>query len=218
MKKSNRKFGFSHMSVEEYLASQERSRARHEFVDGIVYEVEASTRRHNLIAGNLYSLLKEAVKGSTCKAYMSDVMVHVESTNSFYFPDVLVSCDYFDNKSVYTNSPTLVVEVLSPSTASVDKREKVSAYEKVPTLKEYLIVHQRTKCVQYLSKNESGKWNSEEFRSGETFAVTSLPCLLLKISVDDIYEDITYSGDEGADSEVREEIGNAYLAADNFDW
>lgn len=213
------------MTVEDYLSFEERSQTRHEFVDGRVFVVESSTRRHNLIAGNLYALLRAAVKGGPCKAYMSDVKVRVEATNSFYYPDVLVSCDYFDSKSVYTDSPTLVVEVLSRSTAGTDRREKLFAYEKVTTLKEYLIVHQRTRLVQYHKKNNDGQWGeATELRTGASFKLESLPCTPIKLTVDEIYEDITYPGDERTSLEVREHAYDGYLGdeseedTDDFDW
>jgi Uma2 family endonuclease len=120
----------AHMSVDEYLSSEEHASVRREYVDGRVFAMTGVTKRHNIIAGNIYSILRAHVRGSQCRAYISDVKVRVEAANSFYYPDVMVSCEPFDHKSVFTSTPRLIVEVLSRSTAAIDRREKVLAYSK----------------------------------------------------------------------------------------
>src|SRR5271156_6653396 len=126
-----------YLTVERYLEEEERAALRHEYVDGRIFAMTGATRRHNIIAGNIYSMLRSHVRGSRCRAYVSDVKVHVESTNSFYYPDVMVSCDAYDAKAVFTDHPLVIVEVLSRSTAAIDRREKVLAYRKIESLREY---------------------------------------------------------------------------------
>src|ERR1700678_3274194 len=113
-----------YITAEEYLTEEAHAPLKHEYVDGRVFVMTGSTLRHNIIASNIQSILRTHVRGSRCRAYIADVKVKVESTNSFYYPDVMVSCDKYDDKSVFTCNPELVVEVLSRSTAAIDRREK----------------------------------------------------------------------------------------------
>ncbi len=112
------------MTVDEYMAFEMRATVRHEFVDGRLFAMSGATKRHNIIAGNIYSILRAHVRGSQCRAYVSDVKARVESMNIFYYPDVMVSCDLFDKDSTFAARPVLIVEVLSRSTAAIDRREK----------------------------------------------------------------------------------------------
>lgn len=106
-------------SAEEYLANEMESATKHEFVDGQVFAMTGATGRHRKIAGNIYRALHSHLKGSACHADISDAMIHVEHTNSYYYPDVIVSCDSFAEDKMLVEKPVLIVEVLSPSTAAV---------------------------------------------------------------------------------------------------
>ena len=131
------------MTVEEYLSFEEKSQTKHEYVDGFVFAMTGASARHNIISGNVFSLLRAHVKGSQCRAFIMDMKARVEISNCFYYPDVIVSCGKLNDEAVVAPDPVLIVEVLSPSTASVDRREKLLAYQQVPSLREYMVVHQR---------------------------------------------------------------------------
>jgi Uma2 family endonuclease len=79
-------------SIEQYLALESRSEQRHEYSNGEITAMTGASLAHNLIAGNLFSALREHLRGTPCRVYMSDVKVHIESANSFFYPNVLVSC------------------------------------------------------------------------------------------------------------------------------
>src|SRR5437868_14877821 len=102
-----------YMSVEEYLAFEETASLRHEFVDGQVFAMVGTTLRHNIISANLQSILQTHLRGSSCRAFISDVKVRVEATNSFYYPDIMVSCKPLDTSGTVITEPVLLVEVLS---------------------------------------------------------------------------------------------------------
>lgn len=185
-----------YITVEKYLADEEVAPIRHEYVNGRIFVMSGATRRHNIIAGNIHSIIRAHVRGSRCRAYVSEVKVNVQATNSFYYPDVMVSCDNYGRKSVYTDRPVLLVEVLSRSTASVDRREKVSAYRQIPSLREYLIVNQLKRRAELHRRNEEGDWEILEFDENAEIVLESIPVGPLAISFDQIYEDVDLSGDE----------------------
>jgi Uma2 family endonuclease len=172
------------------------------------------TKRHNVIAGNLHSILRNHVRGSKCRAYISDVKARVEATNSFYYPDLMVSCEKYDAKSVYSNCPVLVVEVLSRSTAVIDRREKVFAYRQIKDLKEYLIVHQTKKKVELHRKNDQGIWQITEFGEGAELQLDSIPVGPLRFPLESIYEDVDWEQDLA----VHEELDDEWFAEAAFDW
>lgn len=194
---------FHHISVEKYLADEERASVRSEYVDGQVFAMSGGTSRHALIISNLHAIIHMHVKGSRCRTYAGNFKVKVEAANSFYYPDVMVSCDHIDDKTVFTAKPTLIVEVLSPSTAVIDRREKVIAYKQIESLAEYLIVHQRKMQVQLHRRNDRQGWDILEFGPGAELLLTSIPAGPLKIPIEAIYEGVQWQHDN--EWQVRED-------------
>jgi Uma2 family endonuclease len=156
-----------HLSVEEYLAFEETASVKHEYVGGVVHAQAGASDRHNRIAGKIYRRLAEAADGSPCRVYMSDMRLFT-ADNVFYYPDVMVCCEppKTDNPT-YRHDPCLVVEVLSPGTASIDRREKLFRYCEVPTLRDYLIVGQDEAHIEHHFREESGEWWRTEYVPGK---------------------------------------------------
>jgi Uma2 family endonuclease len=205
------------ITVDEYLANEEQSSIRHEYVNGQIFSMSGTTNRHNIIAGNIHSIIRPHVRGSSCRVYISDVKARVESTNCFYYPDVMVSCQSYDRKTVYTNTPTLIVEVLSRSTAAIDRREKMSTYKTLPSLKEYLIVHQSKQRVELHRRTVEGTWEILEFGPSDQIDLTSIPTGPLTMSMSAIYEDVDFGDDgEGSVQESVAEYGT--IDASELDW
>jgi len=203
------------MTVDEYMAFEKRATIRHEYVDGRIFAMTGATKRHNLIAGNIYSILRAHVRGSRCRAYVSDVKARVESMNIFYYPDVMVSCEAFEKDSTFTSSPVLIVEVLSRSTAAIDRREKMLAYKQIESLKEYLIVHQTKQLVELHRKSENGSWDVFEFALGTEMELGAIPVGSIKISLAAIYEDIEWPHENSW--KVREDAEDCQ-EAELLDW
>jgi Uma2 family endonuclease len=180
------------VSVEEYLRREERSTTcKHEYVNGQVFAMTGSTRRHNRISANVFAILNDFLKETPCEPFIGDVMVRVEAANCFYYPDVMVTCDESNDTAVFADFPVLIVEVLSPSTAQTDRREKLANYRRISSLKEYLIVHQRRKCVQLFCKSDSGDWSTSRIEFG-SILLSSLPKGPLHIDIDQIYDRVRF--------------------------
>ncbi len=128
------------LDVEEYLRNELRAEVRHELVRGAVYAMVGSSNAHNLIAGSLYARLRQQLKGSSCGVYMSDMKVRV--ADDFFYPDVVVSCQPQEPAFYYVTEPTLIIEVLSPSTEARDRLDKPVAYQGLKSLQEYALVAQ----------------------------------------------------------------------------
>jgi len=176
------------LSIEQYLDLEATSAVRHEYIRGCVFAMVGASDAHNKIAGNIFSLFHACLKGTKCSVYISDMKVKVEAANSFYYPDVMVTCESFDALAVFKTKPVVIVEVLSPSTADTDRREKLTTYGLIPTLKEYLIVHQDRRRVELYRKDNEGIWTTPTCEDKVT--LTSLPDSELLLQLDDIYSGV----------------------------
>lgn len=175
------------MTEEEYLRAEESAKVRHEYVNGFVFSMSGSTDAHNIICGNLFYVIYGHLGDSHCHVYSNDMKVRIESAKSYYYPDIMVSCEQFEAKSVFKTAPVLLVEVLSPSTASIDRREKLIAYERIESVKEYVVVYQDRQQVELYSKNSNNEWELVEFGGDDNLILKSLPCGDLIIPFGKIY-------------------------------
>ncbi len=190
------------------MHGEESASVKHEYVDGQVYAMTGATGRHRLITGNIYSALRTHLKGSSCHADFSDAQVHVEATNSFYYPDLVVSCGEFNQNSMQVLDPVLIIEVLSRSSAAIDRREKLFAYRKIDSLKEYAIVHQFIKRVEIHRKSDEGLWKMFEVHEGN-IELESMPCGPLSLALELIYEEVKFEA--GTDGLISEEGAQFFL-------
>ncbi len=175
------------MTEQEYLQAEEKATVRHEYVDGYVFAMSGATEAHNVISGNLFSVIHSHLRGGPCRAFQNDMKVRVQSARSYYYPDIMVTCEAFEPKSVFKISPTLLIEVLSPSTAQIDQREKLIAYQKIGSLREYVIVHQQRQHVEMYRKNVDGQWEHIIPTLAEGLVLESLSAPL-QIPFNTIYE------------------------------
>jgi Uma2 family endonuclease len=186
------------MTVEEYLGAEESQPFRREYVDGRVFAMTGATAAHNAICTNLLSLVHAHLRGTGCRAYANDMKVKIESINSFYYPDILVTCEPFSPKAIFTTAPVLIVEILSPSTKHIDRREKVAAYKQISGLKEYLIISQNKHRVEMFQRGDDDIWQMMVVEGNERLLLKSLsPTLELPLT--SIYEGL------GIPNMVREE-------------
>lgn len=165
------------LSEAEYLALEEQSQVRHEYVDGQVYAMAGGSQRHNCIALNVASSLLMALRGKPCRVFMSDVRLKVARDNAYYYPDVMVACGATERLAGDQNSlddPLLVVEVLSPSTETIDRREKLAAYRRLPSVREYVLVNQDSQQVEIYRRQGDIGWLYFSYEAGETVQLASV--------------------------------------------
>ena len=169
------------ITEEEYLAGEEISAIKHEFVDGEIYAMSGASKNHERIAGNIFVRLHSHLQNSSCEPFSSDVKVKVE--DNFFYPDAMVVCDDKTDHDYYTESPTIVVEVLSKSTRRYDETVKRLAYQSISTLQEYILIEQDFVDVEVCRRSDG--WKSQHYFSGDAFILDSIG---LTLSVDDLYQ------------------------------
>ncbi len=153
----------------DYLAFDNTSQERHEYVGGRVYAMTGGTMRHNRLAGNIFRCLSNLLDGGACQVFINDMKLHVQATDSVYYPDVFVYCgSSVANAEKVAQDATLVVEVLSESTAEIDRPEKLVAYQKLPGLRAYWIVSQTEQRIELHSRDAEGRWQALAYTTGES--------------------------------------------------
>src|ERR1044071_6325532 len=175
------------MTVDEYLETERASPVRHEYVTGQIYSMAGASDAHNTIALSFATWLRSGLRGGPCRVYISDMKVWVEAARAFYYPDVLVTCDPEDNGEYFKTRPSLIVEVTSPTTTVMDHREKLQAYRKLPTLREYVMMAQHEMLVEIYRLDARGDWWFESYGPEHSFALDSVN---LEIAVKDLYEGV----------------------------
>jgi Uma2 family endonuclease len=177
-----------YISVDDYLAGEEMSDLKHEYISGNVYGMAGATTERNQIAMNIAFVFPSHLKGKSRQTFMSDVKVQIETAGelSFYYPDVMVGCDSGDTHQLYLRFPKVIVEVSSESTERLDRGEKRLAYQTIEMVEEYLIVAQDRPEVTIFRR--ANKWAPETVSGlSETISVKSLD---LSLQLATIYEGV----------------------------
>jgi Uma2 family endonuclease len=155
------------MSVADYLALEESSAVKHEFVGGDVHAMSGVSLAHNKITLNIYSSLRAGLHDGPCQVFVADVKVRLEAARDefFYYPDVVVTCHPTGRDTHFLRFPTLVFEVLSPTTETTDRREKLANYRLAQTLEEYVLVAQERREATIFRRAMG--WQGEIFTAPE---------------------------------------------------
>jgi Uma2 family endonuclease len=145
----------------EYLEGELRAESRHEFIDGRVYAMSGASRRHNEVCLDLASALKAHLRGGPCRTYIEAVKVRIadDAGEAYYYPDVFVACEPGDDDSHVVNNPKLIIEVLSDSTARIDRNEKLPNYKRIPAVEEIVLTEQDWPEILVFRRSEKWKRN-----------------------------------------------------------
>jgi Uma2 family endonuclease len=174
------------ISVDDYLEGEKRSDVRREYLNGIVVAMAGASRRHNTIALNIASALNSELKGKSCRPFMGDLKVGIERGKEtlFYYPDIVVECATVPPEDdYYTREPKVIVEVLSPSTERIDRREKFWAYMELDSFEEYVLVDQEKACIEVFRR--ANDWQPETVQ--EMDAILQLSSIAFEMPVADVY-------------------------------
>ncbi len=177
-------------TVEEYLELDRHSELRHEYFEGEIFAMTGGTRRHTHLAANLVRTLGNALLDRPCMVLGADMRIAVSESSLYTYPDVVVVCGpaKFTNEREETLvNPSLIVEVLSPSTESYDRGRKFEHYRTIPSLTDYVLVSQDAPLVEHFVRQPSGSWLLTEYRAGHALAIDSLG---VSIAVDEIYRKV----------------------------
>ena len=179
------------ISVEEYLAGEENSPVKYEYVYGEVYAMAGTSDNHNRIVINLTTSLSNRLRDSDCEPFAGDLKVRV-SPHVYYYPDVLVSCEQNPENPYFRNEPILIVEVISPSTQEIDRREKLLFYQQMPSVQEYAVVEQQKMLVEIHRRQPDGRWITYYFSHENADEEVEFQSVEMTMKLGEIYRRVRF--------------------------
>ena len=180
-----------HLSVEAYFRLEADSDLRYEYHDGFVTAMAGGTPNHSLISANMLTALNVALRkmGMGCRVYTGNAKIHIKKSNKYLYPDCTVVCDDPRLSGVSILNPTLIVEVLSDSTAAYDRGDKFHFYRQIPSLKEYVLVSQDKPVVEVFTRHRD-LWGIKRYEGLD--AKVHLVSVALDVPVGDIFAGLKF--------------------------
>ncbi len=189
---------FQKMTAVQYLEWEAKQELRYEYIDGEILAMTGGTIPHNKISLNFYRTLYPHLRQRGCEAYVSDVKVQDSNNTRYFYPDLVVTCHPDDLKaSDFLEYPKIIVEVLSPSTASYDspmetlreRGDKFKYYRQIPTLQEYVLVDSESISVEVYHRGEGKMWLYYAYTAEEAIAFFSIE---FECPIEVLYEGVSF--------------------------
>lgn len=180
-----------YISIEQYLELENAATEKHEYYQGEVFAMSGAKMKHNDICGNIYFQLRQRLNGKPCKPHNSDTRIHIEQNTLFTYPDISVICGAplsLNNDDINFLNPSILFEVLSPSTRNYDRGEKFRLYQDIPTLRGCILVDSESVFVEAWFVTNDGNWVMTEYNA--IVDQLHLPIIDVTIPLSDIYEGI----------------------------
>jgi len=183
-----------HLSPDEYLALDREAEERSEYLDGEMFAMSGGSREHALVAANLVGELRGQLRHRPCEVYGSDLRVRVEASGLYTYPDLSVVCGEpifgADGRRDILCNPTVLVEVLSPSSEAYDRGKKFEHYRTIPSFREYLLVSQESPLVDRFLRQESGIWLFSTTHGLE--AEVELSSIGARLALSEVYAKVSF--------------------------
>lgn len=179
------------ISIQAYLEMENASIEKHEYYKGEIFAMSGAKVPHNMISRNFLFALGKKLKGRSCQPFGSDQRIHIEENTLFTYPDISIICGEIitlNNDDYNVLNPTVIIEVLSPSTKNYDRGEKFKLYRDIPSLKEYILADSESIHIEVFRLNETHHWELEEY-STITHHL-SIKAIDETVSISEIYEGV----------------------------
>jgi Uma2 family endonuclease len=200
----------TYLTPEEYLADERQAETKSEYWQGETFSLAGASRQHNLTTANLTTLLNLQLKGRWCEVYAGDMRVKVARATYYTYPDVTVVCGKpsFEDRTLDTLlNPTVIIEVLSPSTEAYDRGAKFEFYQLLESLTDYLLVAQERPSIDHFARQPDGRWLLANYHGMDAVAaIPSIGCELRLVDVFDKVEWPTETARQIQARAIREEL------------
>jgi Uma2 family endonuclease len=169
-------------TIEEFLQLENDAAEKHEYYQGEIFAMSGAKLSHVLITRNTLVGLSGRLSGKPCQPYGSDLRVHIPSNTLFTYPDISVFCDEVETMNddeMNSLNPTVLIEVLSPSTRTYDRGDKFKLYRDIATLKEYVLIDSESLSIEVFSLNNEGLWQLKEYKNlNEVLVLKSIDTIM----------------------------------------
>jgi len=188
----------------EYLELERNADFKSEYCDGIIYAMSGGSPRHSEIAANVIVALGSQLRGSPCHVYSSDLKVATDPHGPYAYPDLSIVCGELsflgDHNDVIIN-PTVLVEVLSPSTEAYDRGRKFARYQRMESLADYILVAQDEPRVEHFTRQEHGQWLMSSAEGLDaSLTIASIDCVL---RLSEVYDKVRFEEPPAQETEDR---------------
>ncbi len=186
---------------EEYIELERRAEDKSEYIDGYICALAGASPTHCAITANVTIAIGSQLKGSRCRVFSGDLKIASDLRGHYTYADVVVVCGtprYHDKFHDVLLNPTLIVEVLSPSTEAYDRGDKFRRYRRVASLSDYLMISQDQPLVEHFSRQPEGWTMRDADKLNQKLRLKALKCTL---SVNDVYNGITFPAPNGKRAE-----------------
>jgi Uma2 family endonuclease len=176
-------------TVEEYREMESTSEVKHEYYQGEIFAMAGATVPHNFVRKNIISALDQKLSDSPCQPHNGDTRIYIKKNGMHMYPDVTIICGEVrtdNNDKFNVLNPTIILEVLSPSTEGYDKGLKFSFYREIPTLKEYILVEPESVRIEAFHLNADGFWGLKVYKDIESSL--ELPSINVSLPLKEIYK------------------------------
>ncbi|TAF12304.1 MAG: Uma2 family endonuclease [Nostocales cyanobacterium] len=178
-----------YITPEQYLALEEKSPVKHEYINGYIYAIAGASDPHVTVTLNIAFLIRNHIRGSGYRVFTTDMKTRIETINRFYYPDVMVTCDERDKALLnYKKYPCLIIEILSDSTEAFDRGDKFTDYQNIDTLQEYVLIDIKKPKLDCFRRNDQGLWVLQSY----TQSLFKLQSLDFQGNMNDLYEDVSF--------------------------
>ena len=178
---------------EEYLTIERASEFKSEYLDGEIFAMAGAGSEHGQISANLGGLLYIQFRGRPCRHYINDMRVRVDNGGLYTYPDVVAYCGeahMLDGRQDTLLNPQLIIEVLSPSTASYDEGEKGNRYRRLESLSDHILIEQERMFVRHWSRQDNHTWMAREY--GQASDGLRAASIAVEFKLADIYEGVVF--------------------------
>jgi Uma2 family endonuclease len=179
------------IGVDEYLEGEKFSQIKREFVNGEVYAMAGASDRHYRISMNLAAKLDAHLENSDCEVFMAEMKLKADE-DAFYYPDVFVACDENPKDAYFREYPILIIEVISPSTRQTDRREKLRAYQQIPSVQEYVIIEQDKIHLEIHRRQPDGHWITYFYNDHDLDETIQFQSVNLTTNLEQIYRRVKF--------------------------
>lgn len=179
------------LTPQEFLARERLADRKSEYLDGVVYAMSGASLPHNFLTGNLFFQIRLRLGDVRCEVFANDMRVMIGPTQSYVYPDVVAVCgppELLDGQFDTLLNPTLLIEVLSPSTAGYDRGLKFEHYRRIPSLREYVLVTQGRVFVERHARAEDGAWRLTELSRRDQDL--TIDCLGITVPLREVYRGV----------------------------
>lgn len=163
---------------EDYFDAEETSEIKSEYYHGEIFVMTGASFNHNIIAWNILAALHEPLSHTDCFAFPSDMRIQVDEAKHYTYPDISIVCKdiaFAEGRDDTIKNPMVIIEILSDSTKTYDRGMKFTAYRKLPSLREYILIDQYRYHIEYFHKISINRWISEEVKGiGEVLNIRSV--------------------------------------------